>query len=110
MERVRSFGATSLRSVRRSVARSQESGRDYRRLPNGKSVWTLYDRSYRRMRRAFIAANPWCADCLKLGRSEPTTEVHHVLKARVRQDLRLDPENCVGLCESCHATRTARGE
>jgi hypothetical protein len=29
---------------------------------------------------------------------------------RDRPDLRLTASNCLGLCQSCHAKRTARGE
>ena len=57
-----------------------------------------------------LAANPLCADCTERGLVTPANEVHHLLKVRDRPDLKLDAENVRCLCESCHSTRTARGE
>ena len=52
----------------------------------------------------------FCADCLRIGRIEPTVDFHHKIRISVRPDLKFDPNNIMGLCKSCHAKRTARGE
>lgn len=69
-----------------------------------------YDATWQRFRKWFIAHHPLCADCADAGLIERAREVHHVLKLAERPDLRLDQNNCRGLCSTCHARRTARGE
>lgn len=51
-----------------------------------------------------------CADCTAQGRLTPTVDIHHKLPMSVRPDLQYTASNLVGLCKSCHAKRTARGE
>ncbi len=34
---------------------------------------------WRKLRRMYLAAHPLCVDCERIGRTEPATEVHHVL-------------------------------
>lgn len=69
-----------------------------------------YDRSWRKLRRQYLASNPMCADCERAGRTALAAELHHIAKVADRPDLRLDPDNVVGLCVPCHHRRTARGE
>ncbi|MDE2342931.1 MAG: HNH endonuclease [Betaproteobacteria bacterium] len=69
-----------------------------------------YDRNWQRFRENFLSDHPLCADCENIGRVTLAVEVHHVKKLRHRPDLRLDPENVMALCHSCHSARTARGE
>ena len=63
-----------------------------------------YDGEWRKFRKTFLYCNPLCADCRRVA-----TEVHHIAKVRDRPDLRLDVNNCMPLCKSCHSKRTARG-
>jgi 5-methylcytosine-specific restriction protein A len=70
----------------------------------------IYDWKWRCFRKAFLADNPLCADCLADGRVTAATELHHRIKARLRPDLRLDPNNILQLCDTHHNIRTARGE
>lgn len=63
-----------------------------------------------KFRPQFLIKNPLCADCKKAGRIKAAKEVHHILKIKDRPDLKYDEENCMALCKSCHAKRTARGE
>ena len=74
----------------------------------GNSTERLYNAAWKRFRLWFLSHpdNAICLDC----HQAPATEVHHVLKVRDRPDLRLTASNCLGLCQSCHAKRTARGE
>lgn len=75
-----------------------------------------YDSKWQRFRIAFLRVNPFCVDCKKgvppfgfVGEVVAATEVHHVVKL-ADGGARLDPENCMALCRSCHSRRTARGE
>ncbi|MBV8092091.1 MAG: HNH endonuclease [Acetobacteraceae bacterium] len=69
-----------------------------------------YDRLWFRFRTYVLATEPLCRDCAAAGRITAATEVHHLVRIRDRPDLRLDRENVVALCKSCHSARTARGE
>jgi 5-methylcytosine-specific restriction enzyme A len=96
-----------------------------------------YDTDWRRVRAEHIAANPWCAECLKICVScrrvesehgkpsfnphetpcpafTPTqtqaTQVDHATPFQGEDDpLRLDPANLVSMCASCHGRKT-RGQ
>jgi 5-methylcytosine-specific restriction protein A len=54
--------------------------------------------------------HPLCSDCLKVKRVVPATDVHHIAKVADAPDKRLDLDNLMSLCHSCHSVRTARGE
>lgn len=69
-----------------------------------------YDNRWLRLRAAFLAEHPLCADCEANGMVTPAEQVHHVAKVADRPDLRLDWENLMALCAGCHSRRTARGE
>jgi 5-methylcytosine-specific restriction enzyme A len=69
-----------------------------------------YDHRWRAFRASVLASNPLCADCMAIGRLTPATDIHQVVKLRDAPDRRLDADNVLQLCPSCHATRTARGE
>ena len=67
-----------------------------------------YDRAWWRVRLAFLAEHPLCADCIPT--LTPAIEVHHVRKVADYPDRRLDWDNLRALCKACHSARTARGE
>lgn len=69
-----------------------------------------YDEKWRRCRAAFLAAHPLCADCHAIGLVRAADEVHHRVKLRVDPSRRLDWDNLLALCKSCHSARTSRGE
>jgi 5-methylcytosine-specific restriction protein A len=69
-----------------------------------------YDTAWKRVRLAFLQANPICRDCQAAGRVTAAREVHHIERVRDRPDRRLDPSNLMGLCTPCHSARTGRGE
>ena len=69
---------------------------------------SYYDRRWQKVRAAYLAKYPLCADCEKAGRLTPATDVHHIIKPG---DGGTDSEeNLMGLCRPCHSARTARGE
>lgn len=70
-----------------------------------------YDRRWQKLRRAFIRANPICADPFGLHANNNevamTTDVDHI---NPKRDGGLDAwDNLQGLCHSCHSTKTALG-
>jgi 5-methylcytosine-specific restriction protein A len=58
----------------------------------------------------FFRRIPFCEDCLQRGRHVPGVEVHHIVKVKDDPSRRLDADNCMSLCQSCHSIRTRRGE
>ncbi|MDO6722630.1 HNH endonuclease signature motif containing protein [Celeribacter halophilus] len=66
------------------------------------------DPRWKRLRRAFLASHPLCADCAELGLVVAATEVDHI--ERHMGDLRkfLDWSNLQGLCKRCHSRKTAK--
>jgi 5-methylcytosine-specific restriction protein A len=72
-------------------------------------------RWYRTRRWAFLRAQVlseemWCTDCLPSGIYEPAHDVHHKQKHHGDEVLFWSRANLTGLCQPCHAKRTARGE
>ena len=94
---------------RPSYARTAANRRDYDRWL-GNSASRGYDHNWREFRLAVLADRPLCQDCEQHGRVTAAEEVHHVVKVRDDITRRLDRENVLALCKSCHSARTARGE
>jgi 5-methylcytosine-specific restriction endonuclease McrA len=67
----------------------------------------IYDWAWRKLRAAFLTANPVCCHP---GCGAPATEADHVLSVRERPDLRLDWDNLRALCKAHHSSRTARDQ
>jgi len=65
----------------------------------------LYDRQWQRVRRAQLAREPWCADCLRANVYTPATDVDHVVPHRGDQVAFVTGE-LQSLCHSCHARKT----
>lgn len=64
-----------------------------------------YDAEWRKVRAAFLKANPTCSHP---GCGKPATDADHVLSVRERPDLRLDPSNLRPFCHAHHSAHTAR--
>lgn len=86
------------------AGRCQQHRREQDR--RGSSAERGYDGAWRRFREWFIRRHPICSDC----QIKATSDVHHIRKLRDYPELRRVESNCMGLCGSCHAVRTARGE
>lgn len=69
---------------------------------------TLYGRRWQRARRVFLAENPLCEDCTKVGRVTPATEVHHRIRHRGDAAIFWRVESWAAVCKPCHAKHTAR--
>lgn len=57
-------------------------------------------------RRAYLAENPLCLDCLARGVLEPATDVDHVIPHKGNRALFFDQKNWRGFCHSCHSKKT----
>ncbi|SHH06089.1 HNH endonuclease [Tepidibacter thalassicus] len=54
---------------------------------------------------AIVRDHALCQDCLKENRITPYDTVHHIVPIKQDWDKRLDVDNLVCLCESCHQKR-----
>lgn len=70
------------------------------RRQRGSSTQQGYGQNWRRMRAAFLAANPWCGEC-----GAPSTEADH--KTPRSQGGSDDWDNLQAMCKSCHSRKTA---
>ena len=61
---------------------------------------------YRRARRAFLAAQPYCVACRAKGVTMPSAELDHVVPLADGGPL-WDEANWQALCESCHDVKSA---
>jgi 5-methylcytosine-specific restriction enzyme A len=66
-----------------------------------------YDRTWEKLRRVILERDPLCVFCLPEGRLIASHQVDHIKPIDERPDLRLDPANLRGLCDTCHSKRTA---
>ena len=61
-----------------------------------------YDRTWARLRRMKLNANPLCEECERNGIVTQAKEVHHIIPIDERPELRLVWENLESLCIACH--------
>lgn len=61
-----------------------------------------YGAAHRRWRKAVLARDPQCVDCLAEGRSTPATDADHIDGDPFNRQL----DNGRGLCRRCHNGRT----
>lgn len=90
------YAPTSVRTIKPVQSRASAAKRGY-------------DHLWRAFRLAFLNQHPLCSDCQAQGFITASQEVHH-LKKLADGGPRLDPSNCLALCQSCHSIRTKRGE
>lgn len=82
----------------------------------------VYSHRWQRASRTFLARNPLCVHCAKIGRDRAATDVDHIVphdliaaldsgnRDRIRnaQQLFWDSSNWQALCHQCHARKTVR--
>jgi 5-methylcytosine-specific restriction protein A len=67
-----------------------------------------YDRTWYRLQKQHLAAEPLCRHCLSHGKVTAAECVDHIKPFKGQHDpLRLDSTNLQSLCWSCHSTKTA---
>lgn len=82
---------------------AHERARTYIRDPR---INKRYDSRWRKIRNAFLAAHPLCAECERAGRIVAATEVDHITP--LSQGGTHAEENLQALCHSCHSKKTAK--
>ena len=66
-------------------------------------------RRWKRYRKAFLAENPLCAECLRHGETIPADTVDHIVPVTGPDDPTFwDRSNHQALCRSCHSRKTRR--
>lgn len=82
----------------RDATRRAYEDTDQRKLDKsfyGSAAWL-------KLRRAFLAENPLCADCRRAGRVTAAEHVHHVVERKADPSRALDWSNLEALCPPCH--------
>lgn len=85
---------------RQDVSRSYE-----RRQPRQQDKNFYSSKPWLTVRREKLSLNPLCESCVKAGRYEPATDVHHVLERRDYPEHALDLDNLESLCKACHGAK-----
>ena len=84
-----------------------------RRAPDRRASATArgYDYRWQKFAKQFLEdpAHRLCAVCLANGKTEPATQVDHIVPF-ARGGEKYDVRNCQGLCDIHHAQKTRRGE
>jgi 5-methylcytosine-specific restriction protein A len=79
----------------------------HRERDRGSSSARGYDRLWQKLRLVILERDPLCVFCLADDVLTPSHQVDHIKPIVDRPDLRLDPANLRGLCDSCHSKLTA---
>lgn len=96
------LGGSQVAARQRQVEKTKADKR------RGSAASRGYDADWRRLRLAFLDANPLCRFCADADRVEAATVVDHIIAIADRPDLRLDWSNLRPLCKPCHDRHTAR--
>lgn len=75
--------------------------RSYERYQRNPETTKRYGAAWRKIRKQFIEANPFCEICRREGRVTPAQIVHHIIS--IQEGGANDEENLMSLCSSCHA-------
>ncbi len=59
---------------------------------------------WQKLRRAVLARQPLCAECMRHARITLATTVHHIIERKDRPELALDEANLEALCGPCHSS------
>lgn len=82
--------------------------RNYNRFIRSNDAKKRYGYKWRKIRKAFLAANPLCEMCRREGRYIDATEVHHVKP--LADGGTNDFDNLMALCKACHSRITLTAE
>ena len=99
-------GCPELTDGRFCEAHAKKESQRYERYDRDPEKNKRYGSSWRKIRAAFIKANPLCVRCQQDGRLTPAREVHHIIP--LRDGGTNDINNLMALCRSCHSEITAR--
>lgn len=88
--------------ARTNAARPATTRHDIER---GSAASRGYGYQWRELRQTFLRRNPLCIECLREGRTEPATDVDHIIAKRLGG--RDEWANLQALCHSHHSRKTA---
>ena len=80
---------------------AKEDMRNYNRHERDPSTNKLYGRDWKKIRAAFLSANPLCEMCKDNGKFAPAIIAHH--KIKLTNGGTNAKDNLASLCESCHS-------
>lgn len=80
----------------------------YRNTPARRASQSLYDHAWREYSKRRLAEFPYCARCLKLGRTRRAVVTDHIQPHKCDPVLFRDPTNHQSLCKHCHDRKTWR--
>lgn len=61
-----------------------------------------YGHDWRKLSEYKRALDPLCEHCMSRGKTEPATEVHHIIPIARSPGLRLVLDNLMSVCHACH--------
>ena len=99
-------GCRELTSGRYCEAHRKESNRRYNKYSRDHESVMRYGTEWRKIRAAFIQANPLCHKCLDHGNLVPAVHVHHIVP--LRDGGTHDHNNLMPLCIACHSAHHAK--
>ena len=94
-------GCSLLTSGRYCPEHQKLAAQQYERHQRDPATRKRYGETWRRIRSAFLAANPLCEICQQAGRLTPAALVHH--KVKLSDGGANDRENLQALCSECHS-------
>ena len=90
-----------------NAAPTLKQGKRYRDNQRPNSYRRGYSGRWRKVRNAFLLANPLCVECLKTSKVTQASEVDHIKPHKGDYKLMWDKQNLQSLCTPCHSTKTA---
>ena len=100
--------APGCRKLIRGASRCPDCAKKINKRSTTKNQAFYQSAPWRSLREAFIAANPCCCECEKIGIAEPTYIVDHIVEMEDDPSLALEWSNLSPLCLSHHNSKTAR--
>lgn len=100
--------APGCRTLVRGVSRCPKHAKEINKRSTTKNQAFYQSPAWKRLRAAYIAQHPLCAECEAMGRTEPANIIDHVIEMADDPSKALDWNNLRGLCTSHHNSKTAR--
>ncbi|WP_090951771.1 HNH endonuclease [Parageobacillus thermantarcticus] len=84
--------------------RSRQNDKDYDKYKRNQQARAFYhSKEWERIRLAALARDNFlCQHCLRNNRITPADMVHHIIEIKRDWSRRLDLDNLISLCNSCH--------
>lgn len=99
-------GCSCLTDDRFCNEHARKESQRYERYDRDPAKKKRYGRSWRRIRDQQLTEHPLCEQCMKIGKTTPAREVHHI--EPLSQGGTNELKNLMSLCTRCHSEITAR--